>query len=395
MATLPLASLAAVVSPTGVTAPSYADILGTMQLKMQAIYGTDIYLGPDTQDGQLLAIVAQAIYDANQTAVAVYGQFSPATAQGAGLSSSVKVNGIRRLVPSNSQVDLLIGGTVGTVIQGGIASDNAGNQWLLPPSVTIPLGGTVTATATCKAPGAVAAAVGTVSTIATPTLGWYTVTNPSDASRGAPVEDDATLRRRQQRSVGLPALTVLESTVAAIAAIAGVTQVKAYENPTGAADANGVPAHSISMVVQGGDATLVATAIAKKKTPGCGTYGSTTVNVVDAVGITHAINFYVPTQVRIKVAVTIHALGGYVSTTGDALKAAVAAYINALGIGQAVMLTRLSLPAQLFNGPLLAQYELTTVQDSVYPAAVASLDIPIPFNQQASCAVADIALTVT
>lgn len=391
----PLPTLAAVLSDQGITAPAYSDILTSLQTSFGLIYGTDVYLDPSSQDGQLLAIFAQAIFDANQTAIAVYNQFSPLTAQGAGLSSLVKINGLQRLYATNSQVDLLIGGAIGTTINNGAASDANGNLWKLPGEVIIPLGGSIVVTATCSEVGAVDAAPSTVTTIATPTLGWSTVTNPSAATPGNPVETDAALRQRQANAVSLHALTVLSATVAAISAIPGVLEVMPYENATNATDANGLPAHSISMVVRGGDATAIAQAIANKKTPGCATYGSTTVNIVDAVGISHAINFYVPAAVRVVVALTIHALAGYVAATGNAIKQALIDYVNALPIGADVMITRLYLPAQLNGDPRLAQYELTALTAAIYPASPGTTDLVIAFNAMAALALADITLTVT
>ena len=327
--------------------------------------------------------------------IAVYNQFSPATAQGVGLSSVVRINGIARLVASNSQVFLLIGGTVGTVITNGIAADANGNRWALPASVTIPPAASITVTAACTALGAVPAAVGTVTTIATPTLGWATVTNPSAASLGAPIESDAALRRRQAQSVSLPALTVLAATVGAVEAIAGVTQIAAYENDTGTTDANGLPPHSIALVVIGGDAAAIAAAIMRKKTPGTYTHGSTSVFVVDSVGVTHQIRFFVPTNVRILVSLSVRALDGYSATTGAAIKAAVAAYINAQPIGQAIYISRLYLPAQLNGAGAFAQFELQSVLIAASPGAPAAADVPIAFNAKATCAVADISLAVS
>ena len=391
----PLATLAASVTPAGITAPAYADILSSLQASFRLIYGVDVYLGADTQDGQLLAVFAQAVYDSNQTAIAVYNQFSPATAQGAGLSSVVRINGIRRLVSSNSQVDLLIGGNVGTVITNGVAGDANGKAWALPASVTIPPAGSIVVTAACTVPGAVPANVGTVTSINTPTLGWQTVTNPSAASLGSPVEDDATLRVRQGQSVALPALTVLAATVGAVKAIVGVTEVKAYENDTGAPDANGLPHNSIALVVVGGDATAVATAIMVKKTPGCFTHGTTYVPVVDTVGVTHNIGFFVPTNVPIAVQATIRALAGYTAATGATIKQAIADYINnVLGIGDPVFISRLYLPAQLGGAAASGQYELLSLLIGTPPGINSASDIAIPFSAQATCAVADIGLTV-
>jgi uncharacterized phage protein gp47/JayE len=354
-----------------------------------------VYLGADTQDGQMLAIVAQAIFDSNQACIAVYNQMNPASAQGAGLSSVVKINGISRNIASNSQADLLVGGSVGVVILNGVAQDINGNLWALPASVTIPPAGQILVTATCTALGAIAANPGTINKINTPVLGWSTVTNPSAASEGAPVEDDANLRRRQTQSVALPALTVLAATTAAVEALTGVTEVATYENDTGSVDVNGPPPHSIALVVTGGTDIDIATAIMIKKTPGCFTYGDTTVPVEDSIGIVHNISFFRPTNVPIGVRLTIKALQGYTGSTGDAVKAALADYVtNTLRIGQDVVLAKLYLPAQLNGGAGSEQFDLETLLIGPQAGPFVAADIPIGFRSQATLLVGDVVITV-
>lgn len=391
----PLSTLATTVGAAGITGPSYADILTSLQTSFKIIYGKDVYLGADTQDGQMLAIIAQAIYDQNQSAIATYNQFSPATAQGVGLSSIVKINGIARQSASFSTATLLLGGTVGTVILNGLAGDTSGNAWALPASVTIPVGGSISVTATCQTIGAIPAAAGAISTINTPVLGWSTVTNLAAASVGAPVETDAALRIRQAQSVSLPALTVLAATVAAVKAVPGVTQVAAYENDTDVVDANGQPAHSIAIVVSGGDVNAIANAIMVKKTPGCYTHGTTSIFVVDSVGVTHQIRFFLPTATPIKVAVSIKALQGYVAATGVAVQQAIVDYINGLNIGQSIYLSRLYLPAQLNGSGAFGQFELLSLQIAISPGVPASSDIVIPYTSEATCQLSDVALSVS
>ena len=63
--TTTLTTVAPTISASGITAPTYADIYAYFQAKYQAIYGTDVYIDPDSQDGQLLAVFAQAIADCN------------------------------------------------------------------------------------------------------------------------------------------------------------------------------------------------------------------------------------------------------------------------------------------------------------------------------------------
>lgn len=391
----PLPTLAAAVTPTGITAPAYHDILVSLITSFQNIYGADISLDPSTQDYQLLAIFASAINDANAAAIAVYNSFSPAFAVGAGLSSVVKINGLKRLVPTLSTADLTIVGVAGTIITNGAAGDALGNRWNLPASVTIPGGGSVVATASCSVLGATAAGAGTITNILTPTLGWQTVTNVAAATPGAPVESDAALRRRQAVSTGLPAQTPLQAIVGTILNLAGVLAIRAYENPTGTADANGVPAHAISLVVSGGDSTAIATAIANKKNPGTNTYGTTTITVTYPGGATNAINFYRPTAKRLIAAVTIKALPGYVATTGTALLASMAAYVNALPIGVSVYLSNMIAAATLDNAALASTYNVTALTQAFFGGALTAADLAIAFNEEAGLATSDIGLTVT
>jgi len=330
--TYPLGTLACTIDANGISCPSYNDIYQSLIAHMQAIYGSDIYVAADSQDGQMLAVVAQAIYDSNMAAVDAYNSFSPQTAQGAALSSRVKVNGLQRNSSGFSTVDLDIVGQAGTLITNGIASDGT-YQWALPASVTIPTGGSITVQATCTTAGAVNAVAGSITQISTPTRGWQSVNNASAAVPGAAVEDDATLRARQAVSTALPSQTVLDGLVGAVSNVTGVTALKAYENDTDTTDANGIPPHSVSLVIEGGDPVVVATTIANKKTPGAGTYGTTSEIVTGVSGVPTAIKFYRPSALAVTVSMTIKALTGYVATTGDAAIQAIVDYVNGLGIG--------------------------------------------------------------
>ncbi len=388
-------STAPTVDSNGISAPQFADILAYLQAEYKAIFGQDVYLGNDSQDGQFLGIVAAAINDSNAAAIAVYNAFSPATAQGNGLSSVVKINGIARLVASNSTVDLTIVGTAGTTIVNGQATDtNNTNTWNLPITVTIPPSGTVTVTATASVAGAIAAAPNTITKIKTPTFGWQTVNNATAASTGSPVESDAALRVRQSSSVALPSLTVLGGIVGAVETITGVTDVAAYENDTDATDTNGLPPHSISLVVNGGDVTQIATAIMQKKTPGAYTHGTTLEVVQDQIGIYHNIRFFRPTPVDIEVEITLEARAGYSTAVSQQIKEAVATYISDLLIGQNVVITRLYVPAQLGGTGDAATFEIVTLEAAIVGGTLGTTDIAVGFNGLAVCSADNVTVTV-
>lgn len=390
-----ITSVAPVIDASGIRAPAFSDVLQYVIDKYQGIYGSDIYLGNDSQDYQFLAAgIATPINDLNAAIVAGYNAFSPATAQNAGLSSVVKINGLKRNTPTNSTVDQVIVGVAGTVITNGVTQDANSNKWSLPASVTIPPSGTITVTATCQTAGAIQAGIGTVNQIATPTLGWQSVTNASPAAAGAPVETDSQLRARQAKSTALPSRTVLEGTVGAVWAIPGVTRVTPYENDTSSVDANGVPGNKIYLVVEGGDATAIAQAIAAKKTPGTGTYGTTTVSVTDAYGIAHPISFYRPTYDQITCAISLKALTGYTSATGAAIQAAVAAYINSVAIGGAPsgMVEWDSALAAAKGVPGSNTFRITSLALSG-PGGAGTPDVPLLFNHAGQATSASVTIT--
>ncbi len=373
------------VDATGIHSPSFTSILTYMQGQLQGIFGQDLYLGNDSTDGQALGIFAQAIYDANSMAVAVYNSYSPATAVGVGLSSVVKINGIARELPTNSSGPVLVTGVAGTTITGGIVTDPNSNQWALASPTVIPFTGSIIVTATAVLPGALTLAAGTIVKIATPTYGWQSVTVPGDATPGATLETDPALRLRQTTSTMLPSQGLLDGQTGNLLALPGVTRVQTYENNTDLVDANGQPPHSVAFVVEGGDAQSIANAIARGKTPGADTYGTTSEIVIDAYGIPHTINFFVPTEITITATIHLTALPGYASAIGTEIVNSVVNYISQLPIGADVFQTQVT--AAAIRGIPAADaltFNLTSLQMAAGANPLVSADVPILFNAAAT-----------
>jgi uncharacterized phage protein gp47/JayE len=388
-----ITSVAPTVDGHGIAVPSLVDIIAYLEDQYRQIFGADVYLGADSQDGQWLAILAAAINDCNNAAVAVYNNFSPASAQGTGLSSMVKLNGLTRGMASYSTVDIRATGVAGTVIRNGVVTDGT-QRWVLPAQVVIGTSGAVVATATADAPGARYAEPGSITGIVTPTRGWQAAANPAAATPGTAIETDGALRARQGAAVTLPSRGVAAGIIAGIRNSNGVTAARLYENATGAADANWQAAHSIAVVVAGGDAQTIANVIAAKKTPGTATVGTTTVAVDNGRDPAIAINFYRPTIRNIAVTVHLTAGTGYLSSIGRQIQTSVADYINGLGIGADVIHSRAFVPAQLYGGPDGATYTVTQIQLAVDGGSPAETDITIAYNALASARAADVTLVV-
>lgn len=373
------------ITESGPVVPGYDDVYNAIVADFQSIFGSDVYIAPDSQDGQMLAIFAQAISDLNQQAANVYYQFSPQTATGVGLDSVVKVNGIRRASATSSIATVDLIGQGNTIINAGVVGDdlNLGTQWSVPSGTVIPAGGLITVTVTSLTLGSVIVPAGHISRIiGGSTSGWQKAQNSSLPTPGAPIETDPALRERQSISVSLPSLTPLGAIVGAILALDGVIRVQPYENDTDTWDSNGIPEHSISMVVEGGVVTDIATAIAAKKNPGTGTYGSTTTIVIDPAGVANTINYMQLVLVAVQVTVYVRTLTGFATTTGALIQECVAAFISDLSIGETSYISRLYAPANLSGDVCtittgLTQSQLDTLADTYVISAIVQSRAPL------------------
>ena len=392
--TYPLPSLAPTIDSSGIKALSYSDIYQSLVASFQNIYGTSIYIAPDSQDGQWIGVLAKGYYDVGQQMVAAFNALSPTYSQGAGLSSLLKINGLTRLVPTNSTVIGNVVGVAGTIISNGVVTDTNKNLWNLPTTVTIPVGGSIEVTATAQKTGTIAALSGTVNGISNPQYGWQSFTSTADAVPGAPLESDFAARNRQYLSTALPALSNFESMYSAIGNVVGVTRFMIYENDTTTTDANSLPPHSLCVVTYGGTISDIGTAIATKKVPGVQTYGSTSFTVYDIFGLPTTVNFYALAVVPIYFAITIKALPGYTASTGIALQNSLAAFVNSLAIGEDIYVSQAQAAAGLIGVPAGQTFYIQSFALGTSASPSGTSNIVIAFNAAASCLAANIVLTV-
>lgn len=396
MAVSDISEIACTVTNTGITAPTYDVILAWYQTQYRAIYGTDIVLDNSTQDGQWIAIQAQAMNVCNQAMITVFNSFSPAKAQGAALSSNVKINGITRDPATNSTCDVVISGDVGTVITNGTVQDTVNrNTWNLPARVSIPEVGSVTVTATCSVSGPVTGAIGTLTIIGTPTDGWTGVTNKTAAAIGHPMQTDDSLRLQQAGSTMLPSVAIMDGIEGGILALQGVSDVKGYENDTDAKDANGIPANSIAMVVEGGDAKEIATVIANKKSMGVPTYGTTTETVTDSSGTQRTINFFRPKETNIYVKLTLKALANYTTTIGQSAAQGIADYLSTQDIGSMLYVTRLYKAATLADADGGLTYDILNIEIGRSAGSVAASNLHLAFNERPVSSVSNVTVSAS
>lgn len=383
------------IDQTGIHVPTYEDIRDDLLSSMRQIFGTDIYLGEDTQDYQQISIFAKKIYDTNSLAVLIYNNRTANTAIGIGLDNLCALVGITRKPATYSSVVVTLNGAAGTVIQEGKVSDGT-NVWNLPDEVTIPDNGIITVNATSDVPGSVTALPNTITTIVTPVYGWYGVTNQYTAQSGSDQETDASLRGRYAESTLAPAVSIFESITSSIEQINGVTRVKGYENDSGSTSSEGFPPHSVTYVVEGGDDTQIATEIYYKKTPGTYTNGTTNVELTSTYGNVSNIRFYRPTYNQIYVKIKLKKLAGYNSNYESEIKESITNYINGLQIAETVYRSIVwSVATSVMSSLIQPEFAITDVQLSTNGSSFSANDIIQSFNNAAATSVNNITIEVS
>ena len=383
------------ITSAGLSIPAYTDIRDDLILIAKSIFGQDIYLEQDSMDYQYISAVALKISDAMQGLQLAYNNRSPVSAIGAGLDAIVKINGIARKKASYSTCIVTLTGDVGTIITNGIISDSSGNNWSLPSSVVLS-SSPIDISSTCQKIGNISALTGDIKNIVTPTKGWIGVVNAVAAIVGQPVERDAQLRARQANSTSLPSQTLLDGTVAGIASIANVSRQKVYENDTNILDVNGLPAHSITCVVEGGTDLDIAQQIYSRKGIGCYTNGTTSVALTDAYDIPTMIRFYRPSYVDIDVTINVKKFVGYTADNTAQIKQSVADYLNSLRIGDDLAVSSLWYAALSVN-PNISNpiFSITTLTAGKHAFTQGIIDIIILFNEVTQGNAAHVTVNVT
>ncbi|MFW2801881.1 baseplate J/gp47 family protein [Acinetobacter baumannii] len=389
-----LTSIAPVINQYGVTVSTYSEIVEYLKEKYREIYGQDVYLENDSQDGQWIGVIARVVADCNAAVADVYSSMSPSTADTDALSRNVKINGIRRAVATKSSVSVVLVGVAGTIINNGIVSDKNNNRWLLPAQVVIPPEGEIVATATAEKPGAILALPNSVTSISTPTRGWQSVNNPQASNLGAPVESNTKLRQRQALSTAIPSRSYTEGILGALFSLDGVSRCKVYENKKSFVDPLGLPPNSLAVVVAGGDDQLIAETIRVKKAPGCDLYGNTTVIRPTVYGDPVEIQYWRPNQVVVGLKLGLRTTTDYTVDIGEQIKFAITDYINQLDIGDRISLNKIYVPAGLYGALEARTYELDSIQLIINGSPKIG-DYTLAFNEVAFCDSDDIEISVT
>jgi len=177
--------------------------------------------------------------------------------------------------------------------------------------------------------GPIAAPSGTLTDIQTPISGWDSAINLLDADEGTALETNEALRIRRELELAAAGSTTPDAIRAAVLEVADVTSCRVFYNNSDTVDADGVPAHSVEVLVQGGDDQDIWDCLWINVAGGIRTYGTEAGTANDSEGTSHAMYFSRPVEVPIYIAIDL-----LVETATYAGNAAVQAAIVAWGDAQ-------------------------------------------------------------
>ena len=368
----------------GMHIPTYEERMESLLTGYKQIFGTDVYLEADSKDYQLLSLFARAVDDLTAAVTEVYSARDPNYASGNALDLLLPLNGIRRRSATYGTVTLTLTGAPGAVLPSGMqARDDQGYLWRITESVTLGDDGKADAVATCLTSGAILAPAGSITTIHTPTSTWNSVTNAEPSNPGRDVETDAAVRERRSLSVSLPSRGILDGMRSALADLDGVQYVSVLENAEGEADANGLPAHSVCAVVDGGTDDDIAKTLYLKKSPGVMTYGTSSAVYTDEWGNKNTMRFTRPTAVTVTVNVTLKKLDGWDDETMQAaIKTAVAASVGSLGIGKSLVVSTLYGVIFTACGTSVPAFAVTSLTAKTSAQSATADSITAAYNEQ-------------
>ena len=298
------------IDANGITIESLADIVygiingtivqGVSVLGMKQIYGNDATFEPNSPDGNLVNIPALAKQDILQLCVGIYDSFDPDQAIGVSLDAIAALCGVARNAGTYTQVNVLVTVTQALTLNGlsdntkqpYTVSDDNGNKFYLVTSHTFSGSGSASLLFQAAEIGAVQTSANSITTPVTVIAGVSSINNPAGASQqGVDEETDAQFRIRRQKSTALPGQGWLPSLLAQLLQIDGIVSAVVFENYTNAEDGDGIPAHYIWVVVDGGADADVADVIYAGRNAGAGMKGSEEVDVTQADGSSFTVKF--------------------------------------------------------------------------------------------------------
>lgn len=322
----------------GFTRKDFDDWKEDYTTKFQQMYGSDIDTSDLSYDGATINILAYFATQNEELAESIYLSGFVSQATGVSLDKLANNVGLSRNPAQQAMALLSFTGTAGNeVAEGSLFETPQGIQFMLIDAVELDHDGNGSGEAvSVLALDSTNVGAEQITVITEPVEELYTVTNPEEASGGATLENDQSLRERIMLSYQSQNNGTLNGIVSAIRSVTAVRDASVRVNDTMTTNAAGDPPKSVHAFVLGGNSTDIANAIFKYLPIGVQTVGDQAVSVTDIGGYSHDIHFDTATNVPVEIALTLITTDAFPIDGLVLVKNKAKEYVDGLKLGQQV-----------------------------------------------------------
>lgn len=301
----------------GLVTQSLEEIRADFTEKFRSIYGTDINIEQNSVDGQFINLMAQEKKDTLDLITQFYNNLDADAVIGIAQDVLYKLNGVIRKDFTYSYCLIYVTITDAVTLQGldndidnpdGVGytvTDGNGNRWILAATQEFDTSGKYLLNFRAAELGAVTAAANTINIMETVLRGVAGVNNPANNYiTGGVGESDSAYRTRRNRSMSVPTQGFDESTESQMLTMTDVIDCKVYDNRSNE-EKDGIPAHGVWVIVEGGTPSEIARVIYNNIPPGIPMKGEQSVLVSKLNGDVEEIHYEVPTPVNLYLKATI------------------------------------------------------------------------------------------
>jgi hypothetical protein len=328
------------VQTNGFVVPTAHDILLALESDELGYVDPNLDIDADSPQGQANGIFAAQLALAWEAIGALEAARSRDGAEGALLDEQGKLTGTARDGARATVVPCQLALEAGTLIeQDALASIVGHPELTFYPNVdeisgfTAPATGSYNISFVCTQTGPIVVSPSTLTVITTPISGWTSITNAAAGVTGAEVATDAQARQEQEADLMQAGSSTAQAIQAALpydaellTGVPGVLSCSVLENYGDYTDENGLPGHSIEVVIYNDsteDPDAIAAAIWAEKPAGIVTYGALSGSYTDVNGTVQTVRYSKTAARPVYLVYTLTKGAGYVGDT--AVKAAIVA----------------------------------------------------------------------
>lgn len=238
--------------------------------------------------------------------------------------------------------------------------------------------------------GPIVAFSGDINIIASPLGGWTGVINLLDATEGEDLMTDEDLRLLREEELAQPGTSPIDAIRAAVQGVATVTAATVFVNNGESVNAEGMPGHSVEVLVRGGADQDIFDVLLANVAAGIQTHGTVSGTSTDSQGTAHIMKFSRPVEIEVYVDVTlVKDPAEYPVDGDDQVKEAIVAYGDLQDTGKDAVAWGIGAALDGVPGIL----NVTQLFIGIAPAPVSSATIPVSNRQLAVFDTSRVAVT--